>query len=269
MKSEEFIRQQIKAGQKIHFSKGVWWRRASHFFYKPALPLEIIKPGSARPGLKKLFLGYSHLVGSEKDANRHWNVMLLDEEKLKSFGIKSVSSAKRARVRKGLRLNDIKKIDDMDKVIEEMKEICISAAKRTGHGKEPEYYIKRYEEWKKFMKSEFSLPQREWWGAFCEGKLVAYFYAYHIGDAMFISAAKSHTDFLEKCPNDALLFSFLEYCRDMEGCKKVIFGDWSKDAPSLNEFKERYGFGKASFPVYMWVNPIAGFYLKRTGRLFK
>jgi hypothetical protein len=214
----------------------------------------------ARPKILKSFLGYSHLIDDANLANKHWPIMLLNSQKLEEFSISLLSASKRANVRKGLRRNEIRRIDVIDPVIDQMQDICISAVRRTGHGKPPEYYTKDYRKWRNFMTKEFAMQKREWWGAFHNGVLTAYYYAYQINETMFISAAKSHSDHMEDCPNDALFFTFLEYCRDLFDCKQVIFGDWSGDAPSLNKFKERYGFQKIDLPVYARYNPVVRFF---------
>ncbi|MFB3885574.1 MAG: hypothetical protein ACE144_10125 [Thermodesulfobacteriota bacterium] len=255
MKSEEFIKQQISAGYSIHSHDNVWWQKIAPFFYKPVLPLQEIVPGVAKPKNSNLLLGYSHIISQEQSASKYWCIMLLDNEKLRNFSLTSLSSAKRARVRKGLKQNEIKRIECIDAVIGDIKTICISQAVRTGHGKSPDYYNKHYTKWRAFMTREFSLPGREWWGAFNHGVLGAYYYAYQIEDTMFISAAKSHSNYLTYCPNDALLFTFIDYCRDRTDCKGVIFGDWSEAVSSLNDFKKKYGFEKTELPVYVRYNP--------------
>lgn len=263
MKAEEFIKQQIIAGYKIHVHDGVWWQMVMPFYYKPVLQLQVIEPGVARPKITAFPLGYSHLVSSRTSANKTWTVLEISDGKLKNFSIGSLDSSKRARVRKGLRNNEIKTIEKIEPALEGMQRICISAAKRTGHGKPPEYYTKRFKEWKDFIIKEFSLPDRQWWGAFNKGELVAYYYAHQVEGVMFINAAKSHSDFLDTCPNDALLFTFLEHCKNLGDCDRVIFGDWAEDVPSLNAFKEKFGFEKVDLPVYRWVNPLVR--IVRTG----
>lgn len=268
MKAEEFIKQQIDAGYKVHHHDNVWWQRYAPWFYRPVVPLQKLIPGSARPNRLLSFLGYSHVVETGEDTNKSWPVMMLEDELLESFSMTVLSSSKRARVRKGMRLNEVRKIDSVDSVITDMQTICISAAHRTEHGKPPEYYTKHYRKWRDFMVGEFSIPGREWWGAFSQGSLVAFYYAYNVEETMFISAAKSHSDFLANCPNDALLYSFLQYCRDLDDCRRVIFGDWS-EVPSLNKFKERYGFRKTDLPVYAWYNPVALWAKKKIKRQLK
>lgn len=254
MTSEEFINQQIAAGHKIHVNRGVWWQRVAPFCCKPVINFK--ETGTSNPLLIKSFLKYSYVVKDPAIANSHWDVMLLHRDKLKDFSIKSLSSSKRARVRKGLKFVEIKKIEDIEPVIDNIRDVCISTAIRTNHGLPPGYYLKKYKKWRSWLMKEFSLPNREWWGAYFNNSLIAYMYGVLIDDTMYDFTAKSHTDFLDKCPNDALIFTFLEYCKNLTGCNQVIFGDWSKNVPSLNKFKENFGFEKVELPMYVWINPL-------------
>jgi hypothetical protein len=256
MTSEEYIQKQISVGAEIHFNEGVWWSKIAPFFYKPANPFQVVESGKSRPKMRKALLGYSHIVNDKKAANRYWSVLQMNQERLKKFEMKSLSSSKRAQVRKGLKLTEIKAIENIETVIEDIKNICVSAALRTQHGKPPEYYTTHYNEWKSWIIKLFKLSGGEWLGSFYNGALIAYYYTVQIEDTMIIQAAKSHTDFLDRCPNDALLYVFLSNCRNLNDCSTVIFGDWSNDAPSLNIFKQKYGFEKTDLPGYVKYNPL-------------
>jgi hypothetical protein len=52
----------------------------------------------------------------------------------------------------------------------------------------------------------------------------------------------------------------------LEGCKKVYCGDWSYNAPSLNEYKQKFGFKKVDLPMYVKYNPLITI-LKRIKKL--
>lgn len=262
MKEKDFISQQIKAGYKIHFQQGVWWEKAAPFFYKPVLPFQEILRGKSKPKLAVSFLGYSHCVPEGSYANKVWSVMVLRNEKLKNFSIYNLSANRRKLVRKGLRRVEIKKIENIYFVVDDIRDICISSADRTSHGKPPNYYIKHYNEWKSFITKLFNLPNREWWGAFHQGKLIAYFYAYQISHTMYVNTHKSHSQFLGKKPNDALFFAFIDYCKRLPDCTELSLGDWNKDNPGINEFKMKYGFKKVDLPVYADYNPLVRLAIK-------
>lgn len=256
MNLEEFVKQQVSLGYSIHYHRGVWWQEVTKFYCKPVWPFQVIPMKASYPKYTRCLLGFSYIIPEGQKANKIWHVFSIEGEKLKNYSIKSLSSSKRARVRKGFRNTEIKRITKIEDVIEDMKVIAIETAKRTGYGHPPIYYVRKFEEWKNFIFKLFNLPDREWWGAFVNGRLVAYIYAHEVDGIAVISAAKSHTDYLKLCPNDALIFNFVEYCRDKLSCNEVIFGEWDPQNPSLNRFKEKLGFMRKDLPMYAWYNPL-------------
>jgi hypothetical protein len=238
------------AGYSVHAHGDVWWQKVAPFYCKPVDPVRALLPGSEVPGLRHSIIGYSHLVSDRRHATHTWSIMLLRPIRLRDVSIERLKLGRRTSVRKALKQVEIRRIDAIGPVLDRLNEISISTAQRTGHGQPPEHYTKRRNEWADFMIREYSIANREWWGGWVDNKLVAYFYAYQIAKTMYISAAKSHSDYLKLRPNDALIFSFLEYCRDLVACEQVVYGDWSPDVPSLNEFKEQFGFEKTDLPVY-------------------
>ena len=255
MKEAILARHMREAGYDIHFNAGIWWRRVLPCFYKPVFPLRAFAPSASRPLWRKALAGFSHATPEREGAKASWPIMILEKDRLRIFGMKSLNSSKRAQVRKGLRLSTIKKIDDIRDVVEEMKEISISQARRTGHGKPPDYYEERDKEWRAEIFRQFDVPGSEVWGAFGDGRMIAYYYSSLIENTMFIRAAKSLTEYLHLCPNDALAFSFIERCQRSPDCEQVVYGDWSPGVPSLNKFKESYGYRKKEIPIYTWWNP--------------
>ncbi|MDQ7786442.1 MAG: hypothetical protein RDU01_02435 [Thermodesulfovibrionales bacterium] len=260
MTSKEFIEQQIAAGYKVHYHDGLWWEQFRPFFYKPVIPFHELIPGKVVPKFTKSFLGYKHLVSDRQLANQYWPILLLDNNKLQEYSIYSVHTPKRSQVRKGLKLTEIKRIEHIETAIEDIKNICISTRMRTKHGKPEKYYLT--EEWKRWITKEFNLAKREWWGAYDGKKLIAYIYSVLIDETMFLRAAKSHTDTLEKCPNDALIFSFLIYCKNLPDCKQVSFGDAGSSNTSLYKYKLRLGFEEIHLPVYAKYHTLIYLYKK-------
>ena len=256
MTHEEYIERVLALGYNVHFNDEVWWIEAEPFFCKPANPYQVLEAGKSRPKLHKSLLGYSYLVSAEKHANKYYSILLLNEEQLHNFEIKSLSSSKRAQVRKGMKLTEIRKIESIETVIDDIKEIEISKAVRTGYGKPVKYYSEHFPEWRDRTIKEFNADKgrKEYWGSFFKGSLIAYMKIFQIDDTMIINYAASHTDHLDKCPNDTLTFSILEYCRNLHNCNKVSYGTWSEDRDSLNVFKQKYGFKRVDFPVYAKYN---------------
>lgn len=273
MTSKEFIDRVLDIGYDVHFNDDVWWIKIAPYYYEPVIPYQVIERGAARPNLFKALLGYSHIVPNWSQANKTKAVMLLNEEKLRSFGMSSLPSKRRNKVKKGLRLTESKKIDDIEAIIDDIKEILVSKAERTKFGDPADYYTKNYDDWKATLIKQFNIDkgQKEYWGSFYKGKLIAFFTMIQIDDLMIITNGSSHSAYLNKCPNDALRFDFLEYCRKLKDCRKIISGLWSETKPSLNEFKESFGFERVELPVYARYNlnlvPIAKKFISLKNKL--
>lgn len=244
------------AGQSVHLHDGIWWLQVGPGFCKPVDLLRRLIPAAARPALLQRWMGYSHLVADAALANWHWDVMYLAGDGLRQFELSCVKPKRRRRIKHALAALQVRRIADIQPLLPAMNEINIITATRTGHGKPASYYVEKRAEWERFMTREFALRGREWWGAFFEGRLVAYYYSHVISRTLYINAAKSHTDFLNHGPNDALVFSLLEHHRNQADCEQVVYGDWSPDVPSLNEFKEQYGFAHVALPVFRVQTPL-------------
>jgi hypothetical protein len=253
MTSKEYIEQQIAAGYDIHFHDGVWWQKKAPFFYQPVHFFQKLVPGEAKPKLLKSFLGYSHLVNNNRYANKKYQAMILSATKLRQFSLECLPQKRRTKVRKGFRLLEVGRINDLKDVIDDIKDICISMSKRTHHGFSPQYYVDNYKKWKSFMLKEFGLPNREWWGAFYKDQLVAYTYSFLIEKTMYGSVLKSHTDYLNMCPNDALEFTLIEHCKNLKYCTEINVGDVS--IQSIDKFKESFGYERVYLPMYAKYHP--------------
>lgn len=245
-----------RSGFQVHEHDGVWWQRARPFVYKPVDLLQVLVPGAARPDPLRSPIGYAHACASAAEANRTWSFMMLPEVELRAFDLAALKRHDRPVVRRGLREVEVRRLDDLGPVLEGIRRINFSQAVRNGHGLTPAYYVEHRDQWEARMRREFSIAGREWWGAWVGDRLAAYYYAFHIGDTMQISAAKSHSDFLKLNPNDALAYTFLCHCRELPGCRQVMFGGWTPDTPTLNGFKERYGFRRVDVPAYVGWNPL-------------
>lgn len=256
MNAECTSRELARAGYAVHERDGIWWHQIAPGFCRPVDLLGAISPGTVRPRWSKSYLGYSHVVPPGCQGNRPWAVMLLDSAKLKAFEINCLKPKRRSIIRKALRELEVRRMSDVDEVVNDMNAICVSFAERTGYGKPPSYYTQRRSQWETLLRHQFEMGSREHWGAFSSGRLIAYYVGVFTENTAYIGSARSHTDFLGLCPNDVLTFRFIEHCRECPGCDQVMFGDWTDDVPSLNAFKEQYGFVKTLMPVYRCERPL-------------
>jgi len=274
MKLEQFVSQQLSMGYPLHQHQGVWWQRQRRFYYKPAFNYQVLAPGSARPHPLRALVGYSHSVPPGTESNHKWPTMLVDWTSKERFSLENLaetSSDKRSQIRRQVRMAmsnlEIRLIHSIDQVIDDLQKINISAILRTEVGKPANYYVDRRETWEKFMRKLFALPDREWWGAFYQGKLVAYFYGFAVDGEWIIDTAKSMTEFLHLRPNDGLLFKTMESAINAHGCTRINYGGWTPDDPKLSQFKQKHGFQKVDIPAHLQLNPIAKLALNVRGEL--
>ena len=242
-----------QAGYKVHLSDGIWWQEIKMSFAKPVNPLRVIAPGESRPLLGRSIIGFSHAVPSTASANKVWPTMRMDKDQLSCFSLKSLNKGQRSAIKKALAELEFKEIQVVEQELQSMAEICASQAVRNGHGRPANYYSRRYCDWSRFIKREFSIPSRLWLGAYSQRRLVGYYYAFLLGDTYFISAAKSHTDALACRVNDGMLFHVIKHAQVDERCRQIMFGDWSPSAPGLIAFKTRYGFRRYDVPILRYI----------------
>ena len=142
--------------------------------------------------------------------------------------------------------------------MEDVRQIVISTRLRTGVGLPVSHYTDHFAEWRRSILKLFAMKDRPWWGGFVDGRMVAYYQTTLLDDMLTIGAAKSHTDFLANCPNDAILYAVMEEAFNRMGCRCVEYGDWSPEDERLQFFKQSYGFVKCDLPEDIHLNPLAG-----------
>ncbi len=257
MNKEQFIEQQMALGHALHRHDGVWWQQQSPFHCRPAIRLEEIAPGSARPARMRSLAGFGHVVPEGAPSNSTISVMMMRREKGVPFGLEDLPSRRRSQVRRGLKKTEVKRIEELAPLMEDVRQIVISTRMRTGVGLPVSHYTDHFAEWSRSILKLFAMKDRPWWGGFVDGRLVAYFQTTWLDDMLTIGAAKSHTDFLAHCPNDALLFAVMDEAFNRMKCRCIEYGDWTREDERLQYFKQSYGFTKHDFPEHIHLNPLA------------
>lgn len=256
MEADKYIQQELSAGQRVHHHEGVWWIQTAPFFCRPVLPFIAVPREASRPLYRKSFLGYSHILPRSEDGNRLWSTLEIGEQKLQNYNVKHLSSSRERAIRQGLRQDvEVRRIEALDDLWFDLREICRTTALRTGYGHPARYYEDHEKEWRRGMLNWFVLRDREWWGAFRESRLIAYMYFYLIEDTLVLNTIKSHTEYLDKRPNDVLLSAVVQYARNLPACRRVCAGRWHPTVSSLNRWKESHGFERVDYPCYAHFHP--------------
>lgn len=249
LSESEFAQQQGVLGEAVHYHDGVWWKRTAPFYCTPVFEYRRIAPGEAKPNPLRSLLGYSHLTPCGQAGGDTKPRIVLEGDGLRNFSIKSLASAERAQIRKAARLLSLREVRDLEEVLEDMREINVRQAERTGHGLRPSFYLAHANEWRSYMRRVFGLSGRTWVGAFAGERLVAYHLYYQVEDVVIIDSVKSHTDYLSLAPNSGLLFRMLEEIRDLGTVSMVVYGGPSAN-PKLDSFKANFLFQRRDLSCY-------------------
>ncbi len=246
MTKDEYIESKKKAGHILHQHDGVWWENVRPGYCKPAIKYEAIPPLEVRPAFKNSYIGYSHRITNIKYATGFWQPFILNEKGLAEWSIDTLKNGKRrGSIKKGLKVNEVKRLNNVEHYREEFARVLKSTALRNGHGHPPEYYdLDKNEWWDTIMKVDH---YSEFWCAFQNDTLAGYISLHVLGDRVIIDGVKSDTNLLPGCPMDAIIFHFLMDLKERGGIKEIWYGGKS-NTPTLDKFKMSYGFVITKIP---------------------
>lgn len=254
MTGAKYAKQLTQIGKKTHFYKGVWWQEVKPFYYWPADLFQTFPSKQSRPSMLKALIGFEHIVYNKSEANSILSILSI--ENLQNYALEKLPKKKRNQIRRGLEKAKVERIMDKNIIIKQGHLINQSALSRQGRFPNIAKCYTSYTEWEKEINKNFSLIDREIWGAFIKDKLIAYIRTINIEKNIFITNAMSHSDYLSFYPNDALIYTYLTNKKETApDIKRVLFGLYCSKK-SINKFKMQLGFQKVDFPLYRWVNPM-------------
>jgi hypothetical protein len=256
MTEEQFARERIELGARVHQHDGVWWEQVNPWFARPAFRFRPVVPGAARPAPGKALLVYSHHVPEVPMANWHTDYMVLEGEDLREFSLDRLPAKKRNQVRKGLKLCEIRPLTDLEPWLEEARSICASHAERLADSRAafhatPAFFRDHAETWRQQMRRDFAAPGRSWWGAFAEDRLIGYIATLAVDSVRVLHKLKLHSDGLARNPSDALYFVALEHASHDPACHRVFNSPPQPKRPELDRFKEQFLFKPRPIPFYI------------------
>jgi hypothetical protein len=238
---------------KVHFRQGVYWWQYKPFYCLPLHELQTIEPGESAPSPLRALLGYEHIVPDPSMANAVLPVMMV--ENVQDYSIDALSSNTRNHIRKGLRRTEVR-LADLRDMQEHGYEVNLSALARQKEDwtRDTSAYSNR-QKWFHDVEAYHGLPGKKMWGAYRDGRLIAYLWTTLVEDTAYINGAMGHSGYLGYHPNEALLYTFCSYCSETGDIARVVFGLWCAKE-SLNRFKEKMGFRKVDFPLFRKINPL-------------
>jgi hypothetical protein len=246
MTAQDYINARLAAGFPLHLHDGMWWEISRRGYCKPAIPYEQAIPGKQTPARLRCAIGYTHRVQDGEPCSGEWHTVIMRKPVISQVSLDAVDGKRRNCIRKGLRCCQVELIHDLSPFRNDMTDIAISTAIRNERGFPAAYYRQENEQW--WNSILCMVPYTEFWGAMYEGHMIAYLAVHVAGHRAIIDGAKSVTGQLKQCPNDALVYTFLESCRERGTVDEIVYGGWSEDKPTLNRFKESFGFSGEKIP---------------------
>ncbi len=259
LSEQEYVEQNPQLFRRLHFHDGVWWDQIYPGFARPAFKFRALVPRTVRPARSQSWLGYSHFVSETGQGNGAVRYMVLAGDDLRDFGMARLDSKKRNQVRKGLKCCEVRDMSDLESCLEDAREVCVSHAQRGASSRKafhasPDFFRNQADTWRMQMRRDFAGGGRSWYGAWHEGRLIAYLVTLQVEDTVLVEKMKLHTDFLAFCPSDALYFHVLSRIAQDSACLRVI--NSSPQRPGLDRFKEQFLFKATPLPQYV-SNPAA------------
>ena len=121
--------------------------------------------------------------------------------------------------------------------------------------------------WKKYCDAASRTSGFEAWAAFVDGSLASFAATALIEDCFSILHQASATQFLDQCPNNALVFSLTRAKLSDTQVAYISYGLKSIDkTDTLNHFKSRMGFTLRPFHDRLVLNPAVKGFLRLGGR---
>jgi len=252
---EQYIEQERKIRQKVHFHGGVWWKQSSFQSCQPLYPLQEIPTGSSRPGFTKALIRYSHLVPPGSVGKIQWDCMFLEEDALAGFSFEGLKHEKRKAVNRGKRSGlKVERIENIENHWPDLQQIYISTANRTSYGLPGSYYVENEDDWKTNLKNEFDLVGRDWFGVFSEDTLVGFLYSCLVDGTASLLVTKYNDDYRNMRPTDFLHYHVILNYQDHPKCHKIYAGRSVTATPTIDRFKSAFGFKRIPIQAFECVN---------------
>lgn len=168
------------------------------------------------------------------------------------YDIDNLESNSRRDIRRGLRSFSVRLCD-----LGEIVEFGYDAVRDTliRHG----YSVLRYSEYAKSMASQKDQHNLDYWGAWENGRLAAWMRITKIDDWAMIDVARSCTEDLKLCPNNALLYLVTYYNLRVQGKRYITYGLSSTQVGvnelSMHRFKTKMGYDPVPLTREFIMNP--------------
>jgi hypothetical protein len=240
----------VRFGAPVVQHRGRYWTTAAKGFYQPINCLARLEPHEvSRPTLT--CWGYRASIGENAAAMANGSIPMNLLSSLDTYTPESLQDKARKQLRKSRKLVSVRQLTDPSILREEAYGVQLSAFNRTGYGGLPDPV-----ECGHLAERIFEGPRViSVFGAFVEGRLGAYLQAYALEDVVIMDKLFLATEYLPTAIGTALIFDFVQACKQTPGIREVVYGLHSAENPHLVHFKEGMGFKTVYPPSHLWMVP--------------
>lgn len=239
-------------GMRIIESESGTWVQKRHFFLESAPGHRRIRlqPGEAARLFRRGTAALRYTCYEDEGAPS-FEYVCTD----KDFGLASLASDARRRVRRGLEACDVRRAD-FDLLSREGAAINRDVFAR--QGRLHRSFLTDDEVWRRYMGVCATLPNIEAYGAFIQQRLIGFSFGVFVDDYCYLFHTHSYSESLKYSPINALTFTVVKSALGRPSVTCVSQGFESfRPQPDVERFKLSMGFHKRAIGRRVLVNPLA------------
>jgi hypothetical protein len=241
----------------IQHGEHYWEQTGAPGFFQPVHLLARLTPEEAtRP--TPLSWGYRAALTPESSASANGKVPVVRLPDLERYGLDSLSSNRRNKLRKCQRLVRIVQLTGPALLLEQGYETVIDALSRTQHKKPPSRERYAADVRKYFQADHWCVL-----AGLVDGKLGGYLDGYVVDGVAYGFNAYYATWALPTNISTGLVFEFAQICRRLGNVQTLVGGLDSREAPQLGRFKDDMGFAADPIPIKWDMNLLARIVIRR------
>jgi len=249
MTIEELAEAEGKAGSRLHFSDGVWWRQIKPFFYLPANFMTCVVPHQAKPKPWLALGGYYHMVPPGAPSNGAIVTNEISDPSV--YGLQSLQAKKRQQIRRLLTQFRIARVEKLNDLLTDGFRVYLDWEKR----KNPRAKRSNPAVFGRWMTNLFHHPHKLILGSYDRERLVAFLAAEAVEGVANATDLFSDSSYARQAPSVALRYAYAKIAAQSPAIHKVCDGFRSL-IDSLEHLKLLLGFEHVCYPAFIMLRPV-------------
>lgn len=245
MTVEELVEADRRVESRFHLSGGIWWREVKPFFYQPAAFMTPIPPHKAKPSPWRALGGYYHMVPEGSSGNGR--VVVNEISHPAGYALDGLKKQVRYDVRRGLSHLRIRRVENLDDLLNEGYRVYLSWEERTQDVRVQRSDPQVFRRW---MTATFHHPHEVILGAYEGDRLVSYVIFHAVDGIAEMTKSFNDVSLSRWAPSSTLLYAYIKICGQNAAIQRVCHG-LRAHKESLENYKAKFGFRHVEYPAYI------------------